>query len=108
MDHVETAVGVRVVGRYVIEVTFDDGHVRRTDIEPLLWGKVFEPLRDPAYFALVTVDEELGTVVWPNGADLAPEFLYHGDANPYAAYLEQHGEPAAASAATTGTTDPDR
>ena len=39
-------------------------------------GPVFEPLKDPAYFAQVTVDAELGTVVWPNGADLAPDALY--------------------------------
>jgi hypothetical protein len=37
---------------------------------------MFEPLRDVAYFARVTVDSELGTVVWPNGADLAPDVLH--------------------------------
>jgi len=37
---------------------------------------VFEPLRDPAYFAKLRVDPELGTVVWPNGADLDPDVLY--------------------------------
>lgn len=37
---------------------------------------MFEPLRDVAYFAQVVVDEELGTVVWPNGADLAPDVLH--------------------------------
>ena len=37
---------------------------------------MFEPLHDVAYFAHVVVDEELGTVVWPNGADLAPDVLH--------------------------------
>ena len=37
---------------------------------------VFEPLRDPAYFAQVHVDPDLGTVTWPNGADLDPDVLY--------------------------------
>jgi hypothetical protein len=37
---------------------------------------VFEPLRDPKYFATVKVDPEAATVVWPNGVDLAPETLY--------------------------------
>jgi len=37
---------------------------------------VFAPLRDPAYFAQVRVDPELGTVAWPNGADLDPDVLY--------------------------------
>lgn len=40
------------------------------------WKGVFEPLRDPKYFATVKVDPEAATVVWPNGADLAPETLY--------------------------------
>lgn len=37
---------------------------------------MFEPLLDPAYFARVAVDSELGTIVWPNEADFAPETLY--------------------------------
>jgi hypothetical protein len=37
---------------------------------------VFQALKDPEYFARVVVDAEAGTVVWPNGADLAPEALY--------------------------------
>jgi hypothetical protein len=37
---------------------------------------VFEPLADPAYFREVRLDEELGTIVWPNGADVAPETLH--------------------------------
>ena len=72
----EIVVGVLVHPPYTLDVTFDDGTVRRIDLEPELDGEVFEPLRDPALFAQVTVDDEAGTVVWPNGADLAPEFLY--------------------------------
>ena len=37
---------------------------------------MFEPLRDLAYFASVTVDSEAGTTMWPNGVDMAPEPLY--------------------------------
>ena len=47
------------------------------DLAPhLRFRGVFEPLREPAYFAQVCVDRELGTVVWPNGADLDPDVLY--------------------------------
>ena len=55
---------------------FNDGTRKRVNVLPLLEGPVFEPLRDPAYFARVGVDSVLGTVVWPNEADLAPEALY--------------------------------
>ncbi len=40
------------------------------------WGGIFAPLSDPAYFGSVELDEELGTIVWPNGADMAPETLH--------------------------------
>ena len=69
-------VGVRVLRPYVIEVTFADGVRGCVDIAPELHGPVFEPLRDPTFFERAGVDVEVGTVVWPNGADLSPEFLY--------------------------------
>lgn len=62
-----------------LRLTFDDGLVRVIDLADELWGTMFEPLRDPAYFARVTVDH--GTVVWPNGLDLDPLVL-HGDFEP--------------------------
>jgi hypothetical protein len=47
------------------------------DLAPRIeFSGVFEPLREPAFFARVTVDPEIGTVVWPNGADLDPLVLY--------------------------------
>lgn len=89
---IETVVAVRVLRPYVLEVTFDDGVQRRVDMEPLLGGEVFQPLRDPDYFARVTVDPDAGTIAWPNGADLAPEFLYYGEAGPPPGYYEQAAE----------------
>lgn len=52
---------------------FDDGVSGVTDLAGDLRGEVFEPLRDPAYFARFRVDD---TLCWPNGADFAPEFLH--------------------------------
>jgi hypothetical protein len=63
---------------FVLRVEFDDGTTREVDLEGDLWGPVFEPLRQDALFRQVRVDGELGTVVWPNGADLDPDVL-HGD-----------------------------
>ena len=85
----ERVVAVRVPRPYILDVTFTDGTRRRVDMEPELWGEVYEPLRDPALFAQATVDPVLRTVVWPNGADVSPEFLYYGDENPYAAFLSE-------------------
>ena len=65
-----------VSGANRIRLRFNDGTEKTVDVRPLLHGPVFEPLRDPAYFALARLDPVCGTVVWPNGADFAPEALY--------------------------------
>jgi hypothetical protein len=61
---------------YVVRVMFADGEIRDVDITPLLDTEVFAPLRDAALFARVSVDEGLGTITWPNGADLDPDVIY--------------------------------
>jgi hypothetical protein len=61
---------------YVVRATFQDGTEGEIDLEPRLYGEVFEPLKDREYFRRFRVDSELHTLVWPNGADFAPEFLY--------------------------------
>lgn len=55
-----------------------DASVGVVDLTPWIEGRtgVFAALRDPAFFAQVSVDPEAGTVVWPNGADLDPDVLY--------------------------------
>jgi hypothetical protein len=74
---------------FTVRVVFDDGTVSELDLESELWGPVFEPLReDPALFRQVRVDPELGTIVWPNGADLDPDVL-HADAAAAASRLVQ-------------------
>jgi len=69
-------VEAEVCGPHSLRVVFDDGTQKRVNLLPLLEGPVFEPLREPAYFARVSVDPICRTVVWPNGGDLAPEALY--------------------------------
>lgn len=56
-------------------VEFSDGAVLDVDCAFLLRGSLGEPLRDPIYFRRATVDEDLRTVVWPNGLDPSPEVL---------------------------------
>jgi len=51
-------------------------HAGDVDFSSMQWKGIFEPVHDPTYFAKVRVDTEAATVVWPNGADLAPETLY--------------------------------
>jgi hypothetical protein len=72
----EIVTAVRVIEPYVLEIHFADGVRRRIDIEPVLYGSMFEPLRDVALFEQVSVDPVLGTIIWPNGADISPEYLY--------------------------------
>ncbi len=62
----------------VLRIVFTDGSTRDVDLVSELWGPVFEPLRDPVEFRKVAVDHELGTIVWPNGADLYPDVLHGG------------------------------
>jgi hypothetical protein len=64
-----------VSGPHSLRLAFNDGTRKTVDVQPLLSGTVFEPLRDPVYFARATLDPVCGTVVWPNGADFAPEAL---------------------------------
>ncbi len=67
---------VRVVGPYSLELAFDNGVRKRVNLRRELYGPIFEPLRDPAYFALAHLDPDTRTVTWPNRADFAPDFLF--------------------------------
>ncbi len=65
------------LGNYRLFVRFEDGVEGELDLAPhLRFHGVFEPLKDPEYFAQVRVDPELGSVAWPNGADLDPDVIY--------------------------------
>ena len=66
----------RHISGYTIWLRFEDGTAGEVDFSSELAGPVFEPLRNPEYFKQFTVNREIGTIAWPNGADFAPEFLY--------------------------------
>ncbi len=55
---------------------FSDGSEGEIDFESELTGELFEPLREISFFKKFTINRELHAIVWPNGADFAPEFLY--------------------------------
>ena len=67
---------VKWLESYRLRVEFNDGSVKDVDLANELWGEVFEPLKEVEVFRQVTLNEETGTIEWPNGADLAPEFLH--------------------------------
>jgi hypothetical protein len=68
---------VDLLDGHTVRLRFKDGVVGDVDLAYLLnYGPVFRPLHDPAYFRRVRVDKTIGTIVWPNGADVAPETLY--------------------------------
>ncbi len=61
---------------YSLRLRFNDGVERLVDLEPVLEGEIYGPLRDQSTFAQSVLDPELGTVVWPNGADFDPSILH--------------------------------
>lgn len=67
---------VEVIGAHELRLRFEDGTVGDVRFDDSEWRGVFAPLRDPATFAQVSVDHEIGTIVWPGGLDMAPEPLY--------------------------------
>jgi hypothetical protein len=67
---------VKYLHDYQVEVTFNNGRKGIADLSSALRGPVFEPLKNPIEFSKIMIEKETETVAWPNGADLAPEFVY--------------------------------
>ena len=61
---------------FIVHLRFADETEGDVDLGDELYGKVFEPLKDPGVFKSFSIHPEFHTLCWPNGADLAPEFLY--------------------------------
>jgi len=69
-------VEVRVLDGYRLYLRFEDGVQGEVDLGTMIqFDGVFAPLKDRAHFEQVRVNPELGTVCWPNGADLDPDVL---------------------------------
>ena len=66
---------VRPVPGFRLEIKFEDGLAGVLDLSEELDGPIFEPLLEPSFFNQVQLDE-FGVICWPNGADLAPEFVF--------------------------------
>jgi hypothetical protein len=69
---------VRHVKDYELELSFTDGIVATIDFRPRIAGRgaMFIPLQSLDYFKQLAVDQEAGTIVWPNGIDFCPNVLY--------------------------------
>jgi len=65
-----------IVAPYTIRVGFDDGSEQTIDFLPVLAGELYGPLRDLQLFNQVALDNEVHTLVWPNGADFDPATLH--------------------------------
>jgi hypothetical protein len=68
-------IAVEALPGHRLRLRFEDG-VEGEVVMPVPFDGIFAPLRDPAAFAQVRVNLDLGTIVWPNGADLDPDVLY--------------------------------
>jgi len=73
-SYLPAVVRAKYVSDYLVDITFDDGTQKVIDFSQWLKGPVFKPLRDKLYFKKFFIMS--ATIVWPNGADIAPETLY--------------------------------
>jgi hypothetical protein len=67
---------IKALPNYSLYIQFNNGIAGEVCLRNELWGEVFEPLKNEQLFATAHQSDELGTVVWANGADFAPEFLF--------------------------------
>ena len=69
-------VEARHIRGFVLWLRFRDGTAGEIDLSPALRGPIFEPLHDIEYFKRFAIHPDFRTLSWPNGADIAPEFLH--------------------------------
>lgn len=67
---------VKYIESYKLAITFEDDKKKMVDLSEHIGNGIFKKLRDISYFKTVKFDEDLDTIVWDNGADISPDFLY--------------------------------
>jgi hypothetical protein len=70
-------VEVKPLTEYRLYLRFEDGVSGEVDIAQIVsFTGVFAPLQDRDYFVQVKVNPDIGTICWPNEADIDPDVLY--------------------------------
>jgi hypothetical protein len=91
----------RQIGPFTLQLDFDDGGRQTIDFAPVLYGGIYEPLRDPSFFSQVRIDPDCHTLVWPNDADFDPATLrYWPEYLPYLLEMVERWKPALTRAAS--------
>lgn len=75
-DELYDVIDFQIINAYTLWLKFDDETERIVNFEPILTGPMFGPLRDLSLFHQVQLDREIGTLVWPTGADIDPNVLH--------------------------------
>lgn len=66
----------KFINGYTLELVFNDWQKGRVNFEKYFQQGLLKELLDQKKFREFKIDADLGTIVWPNGADIAPETLY--------------------------------
>jgi hypothetical protein len=76
MNKLFDIINAEYLNDYKIVFTFENGEKKLVNFEDMLWGEIFEPLKDKTLFKQFKINKEYGTIVWSNGADVAPDGMY--------------------------------
>lgn len=80
MNHlIYKIISLKITAPYTLELKFNDGAIKEINFERILSGEMFSPLKDQKLFNQVSIDPEVHTIVWPNGADFDPAILHDWD-----------------------------
>jgi Protein of unknown function (DUF2442) len=76
MHPIYRLLGFEIVAPFTLRIEFDDSTWQTINFQPVLTGELYGPLRDLSLFNQVRIDQEVHTLVWPNGADFDPATLH--------------------------------